>query len=177
MLDLCFHHEIIQLLPTFHHWPKQKCVSSALVKDFYGMIFLSTLFVSFQIPKIKVPPWGPWQSCMGINVNLGILKAHEQVGSCLEKGQCLLQHCCSTTITWWGCDGCDSWFQVLVQYPATSFDCTQYQRTKVHVVAAGPFATNLVCSLAKSDLPAAAIWCICFSESEFISLHVLQHVD
>ena len=39
------------------------------------------------------------------------------------------------------------------------FDSAQYQRTKVHVVAAGPFATYLICCLAKSDLPAAAIWC------------------
>ena len=71
---------------------------------------------------------------------------------------------------------CDSSFRVLVKLSVPSdiiqhhFDSAQYQRTKVHVVDAGPFATYLICCLAKSDLPAAAIWCVCFFESECLSL-------
>lgn len=163
MLDLCFHHDIIQPSSNVSTTgPKHKCVASALIKSKTSSNDVSFFFpfVSFQTPaKIKVPPWGiPWQSCVGIDVNLGILKAHEQVGSCLEKGQCLLQHRCSTTITWWGLrlfvsGASEAVPSDIIQH---HFESAQYQRTKVHVVAAGPFATYLICCLAKSYLPAAA---------------------
>ena len=181
------------MLSSWHHTtffqrfttgPKHKCVASALIKSKTSSNDFSVLSFPFKPPaKIKVPPWGiPWQSCVGIDVDLGILKAHEQVGSCLEKGQCLLQHRCSTTITWWGLrlfvsGACEA---VSTQrHHTTPFWQCSIPKDQSTRGCSRPFCdiSHLLLGQRRFACGCHLVHIICFSESEFISLRAPQNVD